>query len=132
MFFFPGGTEGSTGLGNLTSITVSHDDSGAQATSFHLFVLVCPTPIPFRSLSVFHVLEPATCPPLTNAQPATFPPLMPLKSPSPPAGDSPDWQLERVEVVDTRNGQTFVFPCNAWFGRGKVLYTHCVGKGGFL
>jgi hypothetical protein len=62
VFFFPGGTTGPGGLGPLTSVCISHDDSG----------------------------------------------------------DSPNWQLERVEVTDTGIGRIWVFPCHAWIGKDKV------------
>jgi hypothetical protein len=62
VFFFPGTTTGPGGLGPLTSVCISHDDSG----------------------------------------------------------DSPNWQLERVEVTDTGVGKTWVFPCQAWIGKDKV------------
>lgn len=36
------------------------------------------------------------------------------------AGESPNWQLERLEVVDTCSGRTYVFPCGKWLGKDKV------------
>eukprot|EP00967_Tisochrysis_lutea_P078399 scaffold106706_cov17-Tisochrysis_lutea.AAC.1 len=35
-------------------------------------------------------------------------------------GDSPNWLLKRLEVMDVAAGRTYTFPCNAWFGRDMV------------
>lgn len=37
------------------------------------------------------------------------------------AGDSPNWLLTRLEVMDVAEARTFTFPCNAWLGIDKVI-----------
>ncbi len=36
------------------------------------------------------------------------------------SGDSPNWFVTRLEVLDVGTGRSYLFPCNQWIGRDKV------------
>lgn len=42
------------------------------------------------------------------------------KSPHAHTGESPNWLLDRLEVVDVQAARTHTFTCNAWFGKDMV------------
>ena len=75
-------------LGNLLSAKVMHDNSGLTNPD------VCrPLPPPPSSFCVFF-----GCLLLL-----VFTPVQ--------------WHLKEIEIIDTRNGQSFLFPCGQWLSR---------------